>query len=86
MNKYYAIIFLTTFSFSCKQSRDIESQLNEISNSIQLTKNENKAIDKILNFYNGSCEYTGGILTSNENTYKKFIELKMSKSDKLHQL
>ncbi|WP_405207144.1 hypothetical protein [Aquimarina sp. LLG6339-5] len=86
MKKYYIIIFLITFFFSCKQSGNSQSKLNEISNSIKLTENENKAIDEILNFYDGYCEYTGGVLTSKGNAYKKFIELKMSKSDKLHQL
>ncbi|AXT59240.1 hypothetical protein D1816_02375 [Aquimarina sp. AD10] len=86
MNKYYIIIPFISILFSCKQSGNIQSQFNQISNNIKLTKNENRAIDEILNFYGGNCEYTGGFLTSDGKINKKFIELKISKSDKLYQL
>jgi hypothetical protein len=55
--------------------------LSGCSHILKLTKNEDKGVKDILNFYGGRCEYSVGFIASTTDGTKKYFELKLTGSD-----
>ncbi len=66
---------------SCGNKQSGEEKPGLLSNLINITKNEDKGIKEILEFYGGYCKYAIGASASTDDGKKKYFEIEMSKSE-----
>ncbi|WP_299218321.1 hypothetical protein [uncultured Aquimarina sp.] len=86
MTKKIIWFVVTSLLVSCAKKRNREIKNTLLSNFVEITENENKGIDEVLDFYQANCEYFIGFSSSNTEDSKKYFKLKMSNSEKLYLL
>ncbi|WP_282088921.1 hypothetical protein [Aquimarina algiphila] len=81
MYKIYILLFSLLILASCGNKHEGEQKTGLLSNLIDITDNESKGVDEILDFYGGYCKYSIGFSASTKDGKKKYFELEMSQSD-----